>query len=221
MQQSGAHTHSILVVDDNAWMQRILAKILMSYGLKPLLASNGYEAIALAVECKPLAVILDIIMPDLSGHQTLRLLKSIPSTRAIPVVMITVASDAENLSQAIKIGASGFIRKPFTRATIYDKLKDVIGAEALLESEKHASHLTAEIEDSIGVPPGLHQPHGINDSALGMPLTPELIDELPANAQPIHATPIMVSKRNLKQLYKEDTAPSSDVVRELLSKSIR
>ncbi|MBX7154938.1 MAG: response regulator [Bacteriodetes bacterium] len=129
---------SVLVVDDNVWMQRIIAKILLSYGLKPLLASNGYEAVALAVDNNPVAVILDIIMPDLSGHQTLRLLKSITTTRNIPVLMITVASDAENLGIAIKLGASGFIRKPFTRTTIFEKLADVLGEDALIDCEFHA-----------------------------------------------------------------------------------
>ncbi|MBL7999172.1 MAG: response regulator [Candidatus Kapabacteria bacterium] len=126
---------SILVVDDNVWMQRIIGKILTSYGVTPLLAANGYDAISLAVEYRPCAVILDIIMPDLSGHQTLKLLKTIHSTRDIPVLMITVASDAENLGMAIRSGAAGFIRKPFTRSTIYDKLVSVLGNGILIDRE--------------------------------------------------------------------------------------
>lgn len=138
----------VLIVDDNVWMQRIIAKILLSYGLKPVLATNGYEAVAHAVEYQPIAIILDIIMPELSGHQTLRLLKTIPSTKDIPVLMITVASDAENLGMAIKMGASGFIRKPFTRSTIFEKLTDVLGEEALFDADFHVmKHITdAEVD---------------------------------------------------------------------------
>ncbi len=125
-------TYSVLIIDDDVWMQRILSKTLATYGFKKaFLASNGFEGIALAVENKPHLIILDILMPELTGHLTLKILKTIKATRDIPVLMVSALSDIENLGLAVKSGTAGFISKPFTRATIYDKLHDIYGKEKL------------------------------------------------------------------------------------------
>lgn len=124
--------YSALIIDDDIWMQRILSKTLQSYGFrKTYLASNGYEGINLAIEHLPDIIILDILMPELSGHQTLKLLKTIKVTKDIPVLMVSALSDTENLGKAVKIGVNGFISKPFTRTTVYDKLVSIFGIERL------------------------------------------------------------------------------------------
>ncbi|MEJ5245496.1 MAG: response regulator [Bacteroidota bacterium] len=124
--------YSALIIDDDIWMQRILSKTLASYGFKTsYLASDGYYGIALAVEHQPTLIIIDILMPELSGHQTLKILKHIKTTKHIPVIMVSALSDVENLGLAVKNGISGFISKPFTRATVYDKLVDIFGTEKL------------------------------------------------------------------------------------------
>ena len=124
--------HSVLIIDDDIWMQRILSKTLQSYGFKiTYLASNGFDGIALAVEHTPSLIILDILMPELSGHLTLKILKHIKTTKEIPVLMVSALSDVENLGMAVKSGTAAFISKPFTRATVYDKLVDIFGKEEL------------------------------------------------------------------------------------------
>lgn len=134
--------YSALIIDDDVWMQRILSKTLQSYGFtKTYLASNGYEGINLAIEHLPEIIILDIIMPDLSGHQTLKLLKSIKRTKNIPVIVISALSDTENLGRAVKLGVSGFITKPFTRTTIFEKLVGIFGIDRM---EKIAAGLPIE-----------------------------------------------------------------------------
>ncbi|HOV92974.1 MAG TPA: response regulator [Candidatus Kapabacteria bacterium] len=129
--------YSVLIVDDDIWMQRILAKSVQSYGFQTVFfANNGYDGIALAVEKHPDLIILDILMPELSGLQTLRVLKTIKITKNIPVLVVSALSDTENLALAVRNGSSGFISKPFTRATIYDKLIEVFGKEKLLQIAK-------------------------------------------------------------------------------------
>ncbi|MCX6148791.1 MAG: response regulator [Candidatus Kapabacteria bacterium] len=125
-------TYSVLIIDDDVWMQRILSKTLSTYGFKQsYLSSNGFDGIAKAVEYQPSLIVLDILMPDLSGHLTLKVLKSIKMTKEIPVIMVSALSDMENLGKAVKSGTAGFISKPFTRATVYEKLLDVYGREKL------------------------------------------------------------------------------------------
>lgn len=124
--------YSVLIIDDDIWMQRILSKTLHAYGFKTsYLAGNGFDGVAQAVEHVPTLIILDILMPELSGHLTLKLLKTIKQTKHIPVVMVSALSDIENLGMAVKSGTAGFISKPFTRATVYDKLIDIFSREKL------------------------------------------------------------------------------------------
>jgi len=124
--------YSVLIIDDDIWMQRILSKTLQNYGFKKsFFALNGIEGMALAVEHNPTLIICDILMPELSGHLVLKLLKAIKLTKNIPVLMVSALSDVENLGMAVKSGSAGFISKPFTRATVYEKLVNVFGREEL------------------------------------------------------------------------------------------
>ncbi len=129
----------IVIIDDDIWIQRILSKTLQELGFASSVASNGFDGVALAVEQKPVLIILDILMPDLSGHLTLRMLKTIGITKNIPVVMVTAVSDKESLALAVKGGAVGFIRKPFTQNTVLEKVRDILGVEMLNALSTHIS----------------------------------------------------------------------------------
>ena len=140
--------YSVLIIDDDPWMQRILSKTLQSYGFRKVyLASNGFEGIALSVDEQPNLIILDILMPELSGHITLRIMKQIKLLRNIPVLMVSALSDTENLGLAVKLGTAGFISKPFTRSTVYEKLVSIYGKYNLDKIAKGEEIETAIVDD--------------------------------------------------------------------------
>lgn len=129
--------YSVLIIDDDIWIQRILAQTMKSYGFKKVfLASNGFDGVALAVEKLPHIIISDILMPEINGHVVLKLLKTIKITKNIPILMVSALSDAENLGKAVKQGTAGFISKPFTRTTVYEKLVDVYGESKIEKIKK-------------------------------------------------------------------------------------
>lgn len=200
--------YSVLIIDDDIWMQRILSKTLQSYGFKrTYLASNGFDGIALCVEHAPSLIILDIMMPELSGHLTMKIIKTIKHTKHIPVIMVSALSDTENLGLAVKSGTAGFISKPFTRATIFDKLVSIFGREKLEMIAK------GEVEDFITdddyhpteneLLPEFDIPSGNDDST----------DNANANQQ--STVPIA----ELKKQYKEDEQRSIESIKKLLLKS--
>lgn len=124
--------YSVLIIDDDIWMQRILSKTLQSYGFNTsYLAANAFEGIDMAIEYRPTLIIMDILMPELSGQLALKILKTIKLTKNIPVLMVSAMSDSENLGMAVKSGTAGFISKPFTRSTVYEKLLSIFGKEKL------------------------------------------------------------------------------------------
>ena len=100
----------ILVVDDEVEVVRLLKDFLTSKGYEVHTALNGTEAIALVKEVKPDIVLLDIIMPGISGIDTLKEIKKIDPTTA--VIMITAVIDEELANRAVKLGAFDYITKP-------------------------------------------------------------------------------------------------------------
>ena len=104
----------ILVVDDNDDNRYTLQLMLESDGHRQVTcAAGGNEAIALLSKDKFSLVLLDLMMPDLNGDEVLRIIKSNPDTREIPVVMISADTDTDNVSKCIELGADDYLPKPF------------------------------------------------------------------------------------------------------------
>src|SRR5262249_39064268 len=103
----------ILIVDDNEDNRYTLQLLLESDGHERIAsAASGKEAIALIDKEKFSLVLLDLMMPDLNGDEVLKLIKSDPDKRDIPVVMISADTDAEKVSQCIELGAADYLPKP-------------------------------------------------------------------------------------------------------------
>ena len=116
---------SVLIVDDSSVMRKIVGRSLRQAGLdlvQVLEASNGSEALSLARE-NPLDLILsDINMPLMDGLEFVRQLRGIESAQHTPVVMITTEAGEGHVVQALSLGASGYIRKPFTPEQIKERV---------------------------------------------------------------------------------------------------
>lgn len=209
--------YSALIIDDDIWMQRILSKTLQSYGFKTsFLASNGYDGIGLAVEHLPTIIVLDILMPELSGHQTLKIIKHIKSTKTIPVVMVSALSDVENLGLAVKSGTAGFISKPFTRATVYEKLVDIFGTDKL---ELIAKGIPIDpdqlyVNENIIAKKQEELLHSVvaNESTNGGASMSEVIED----AKP---KPASVQSEVILKHYQEDEKKSIESIKKLLLKN--
>jgi len=202
--------YTILVIDDDIWIQRIFAKTLESYGFNNvILASDGFEGIAMALEHRPLLIILDILMPELSGHLCLKVLKSIKSTKHIPVLMVSALSDAENLGLAVKTGSSGFISKPFTRATVYDKLISVFSREKI---DKIMKGEDVDL-DSDHYNDAFHE----EDDSESYKGTDKRKSQIETKRQSARETPNGPSMKT----YKEDEKRSIESIKKLLLKSRR
>jgi CheY-like chemotaxis protein len=147
-----SHTATVLIVDDNVWMQRVLAKMLLSFSVTPRVVSNAYDAVGVAVNDQPDAIILDVVMPEIDGLQTLRLLKSMKPTRTIPVLVITAAGDSDSMGVALRLGADGFIRKPFTRASLLERLQSVLKNVEIHRADGPVADIGDFIVDTEPVP---------------------------------------------------------------------
>ncbi len=115
----------ILVVDDSAAIRKILQRVLRQTGMSIgaiYEAGDGQEALETLKSHKIDLVLSDINMPKMDGLQLLASVRAVAEWRAIPVVMITTEGGESKVAEAVKLGASGYVRKPFTADQIKEKL---------------------------------------------------------------------------------------------------
>jgi CheY-like chemotaxis protein len=118
---------TILIVDDNEDVLQISARILRGKGYHVLTATSGPDALGLAVERLPSCVLLDIMMPEMSGLDVLSKLKKNPSTSAIPVILVTARIRDEDVLAGYKEGADYYITKPFSGEQLLYGIRLVLG----------------------------------------------------------------------------------------------
>jgi two-component system chemotaxis response regulator CheY len=115
----------VLVVDDSAAIRKILQRVLRQTGMAIRTiheAGDGQEALEL-LKSQPVHLILtDINMPKMDGLQLLASLKASPQWHSVPVVMITTEGGETKVGEAVRLGAAGYVRKPFTADQIKEKL---------------------------------------------------------------------------------------------------
>jgi two-component system chemotaxis response regulator CheY len=121
----------VLVVDDSAAIRKILQRVLRQTGMEIRTifeAGDGQEALDVLRQQKLDLVLTDINMPRMDGLQLLGAMKGSPEWRSIPVVMITTEGGETKVGEAVKLGASGYVRKPFTADQIKEKLAGILEA---------------------------------------------------------------------------------------------
>ena len=106
---------TVLIVDDDEGVREFLAFELKTYGLRVLQAPDGRKGLEAARKEKPDAILLDVLMPNLDGWETLRTLKQLAETRSIPVVILSVV---ENRAFGISLGAVEHLVKPVERPAL-------------------------------------------------------------------------------------------------------
>jgi two-component system chemotaxis response regulator CheY len=119
----------VLVVDDSAAIRKILQRVLRQTGMSIrtiLEAGDGLEALNVLKAQKVDLILSDINMPKMDGLQLLASLKASPQLRHIPVIMITTEGGATKVGEAVRLGASGYVRKPFTADEIKEKLAGIL-----------------------------------------------------------------------------------------------
>jgi putative two-component system response regulator len=129
-----ARTH-ILVVDDSALDRQLLRDELTSEGYQVSTATDGKEGLAKVAETPPDLILLDVIMPDLTGYEVCRRLKSDAHTILIPVVMITSLQATEERIRGIEAGADDFLSKPFNLQELMTRVR------SLLKLKRHTDEL--------------------------------------------------------------------------------
>ena len=116
----------ILLVDDQESVQKLLDAILKVRNYDVMYASNGLDAIEIAMSVKPDLILLDVMMPGMDGFKVCQTLKANTPTKDIPVVFLTARGDDADREMGKRVGASGFVKKPFRSAELLKNIADLL-----------------------------------------------------------------------------------------------
>jgi two-component system, OmpR family, alkaline phosphatase synthesis response regulator PhoP len=112
----------ILVVDDEPRVLAMISKRLETHGYQVSTAVDGIEGLRKARAERPDLVILDLLLPDVSGFEVCTLLKGDADLRATPVLMLTARSQAADIAEGRRVGADAYITKPYESELLLEQV---------------------------------------------------------------------------------------------------
>jgi two-component system, chemotaxis family, chemotaxis protein CheY len=112
-----------LIIDDSITMRRIITNVLARMGYEDVMhAANGREAVERLGTDRVDVVITDWYMPEMNGLEFVRSLRTSPATRHIPIMIVTANAASDDIQEALKLGVSSYILKPFSLETMKEKI---------------------------------------------------------------------------------------------------
>lgn len=136
---------NVLIVDDERDTNDLLADLVRARGFEPIQLFAGGQVLSSVREHLPAIILLDLMMPDLDGFAVCEQLKRNRETNLIPILMVTALNDANHRAQGVRVGANGYLTKPFTPDQLFDAID-----RALAWQREHSDHgTTGEINFDI------------------------------------------------------------------------
>ncbi len=143
---------TILIVDDNLQNVELLQAFLEALPVKVVTAVDGVDGLEKVARYNPDLILLDIMMPRMSGFQVCRKLKSDPKTRDIQILMVTALNELGDIDQANDCGTDDFISKPVNKFELLTRVRSLLRVRHLKgELERALSYLNeVDHEDESG-----------------------------------------------------------------------
>ncbi len=123
----------VLIVDDNTTNVELLAAQLKPYGYDLDKAYDGEDALKKIESQAPDLILLDLMMPKLSGYEVCKKIKNDPKTQLIPVIVVTALKELDDKIKAIEMGADDFLMKPFNKLELLTRVKSLLKLKQLYD----------------------------------------------------------------------------------------
>lgn len=137
----------ILVVDDNEQNLELIVAYLEDSAYELSTAVDGIEALGKVSQNQPDLILLDIMMPRMSGFEVCRKLKTDPQTRDIPIIMVTALNELGDIERGIECGTDDFITKPVNRLELTTRIKSLLRVRHLKNELDRTLAYLDEIEN--------------------------------------------------------------------------
>jgi two-component system, OmpR family, alkaline phosphatase synthesis response regulator PhoP len=116
----------VLLVDDNEQNLELLTAYVEELGCRLALARDGVEAMEMVTKEPPDLILLDVMMPRMSGFQVCTKLKGTPAYRDIPIVMVTALNEVNDVERAVDSGADDFLTKPVNKLELLTRVRSLL-----------------------------------------------------------------------------------------------
>ena len=136
----------ILVVDDNRENLELLEAYLDDFDCRTIPASDGPEALEIVKKDKPDLILLDIMMPKMSGFEVCRRIKNDTATNHIPVIMVTALNEFGDMQRAVDCGTDDFVSKPVNKLELLTRVKTMLKLKHLTDKLERTLAYLAEVE---------------------------------------------------------------------------
>ena len=120
----------ILIADDNVQNAELVEAHLDGAGFETKIAENGEQTLAMALEWQPDVLLLDVMMPKLSGFEVCKRLRADPAGKKTAVLMITALDQKTDIDRAVDAGTDDFMTKPINKAELLLRVKALLAANA-------------------------------------------------------------------------------------------
>ena len=141
---------TVLVVDDNEQNLELLLAYLEDVECVTKSAADGPEAIDTIRELAPDLILLDVMMPKMSGFEVCRRLKNDPKTTDIPIIMVTALNELGDIERAIGSGTDDFLSKPVNKWELITRVRTMLKLKHLTDKLERTLAYLSEIEEQTG-----------------------------------------------------------------------
>ncbi len=140
-QKASLPTPHILIVDDDQRNARLMQMVLRSEGYNTSIATAGTDALDMLDRAPFDLVILDVMMPGMSGYDVCRALRKKPETQTLPVILVTALADTADRVEGIEAGADDFISKPFNEVEVRARARSLLSIKSLRDQLEQRNDL--------------------------------------------------------------------------------
>ncbi len=138
----------VLVVDDNEQNLELIVAYLETLECQVITAEDGIVALDKVAAEDPDLILLDIMMPRMSGFEVCRKIKSDPGTRDIPIIMVTALSELGDIERGVESGTDDFITKPVNRLELITRVKSLLRVKHLKNKLDRTLAYLSEVENA-------------------------------------------------------------------------
>jgi len=139
-------TPTVLVVDDNQENLELLQAYLEDMDCRTIPARDGLEALEIIANSAPDLILLDVMMPKMSGFEVCKRIKNDPKTTDIPVIMVTALNEFGDIEHGIDSGTDDFISKPVNKLELLTRVKTMLKLKHLSDKLERTLAYLSEIE---------------------------------------------------------------------------
>ena len=139
-------TPVVVVVDDNQQNRELLQAYLEDVDCRAIPAHDGPEALEIIAKYPPDLILLDVMMPRMSGFEVCRRIKNDPKTSDIPIIMVTALSEFGDIERGIDSGTDDFLSKPVNKLELLTRVKTLLKLKHLTDKLERTLAYLSEIE---------------------------------------------------------------------------